>query len=101
MAKVSTVVKNNKREKLAKKYSVKREELRKIVNDPNVSTDEKIQAQFSLQKLPRNSALCRVRNRCEITGRSRGYYRKFGLSRIKFRELSLQGMIPGVRKSSW
>ena len=101
MAKVSTVVKNNKRAKLAAKYSSQREELRKVVNDPAVDTEQKIQAQFALQKLPRNSAKCRVRNRCEITGRSRGYYRKFGLSRIKFRELSLQGMIPGVRKSSW
>ena len=62
--------------------------------------EEKLQAQFK-PKLPRNSAMVRVRNRCEITGRSRGYYRKFGLSRIKFRELSLQGLIPGVKKSSW
>ena len=87
MAKVSTVVKNNKRAKLAAKYSSQREELRKVVNDPAVDTEQKIQAQFALQKLPRNSAKCRVRNRCEITGRSRGYYRKFGLSRIKFREV--------------
>jgi small subunit ribosomal protein S14 len=101
MAKLSIVVKNNKKEKLSKKYASRREELRKIVNDPNAGTEEKIQAQFSLQRLPRDSAQCRFRNRCEITGRSRSYYRKFGLSRIKFRELSLQGMIPGVRKSSW
>ena len=101
MAKVSTVVKNNKRISLANKLLKKRAELRKIVNDPNTGDEEKLQAQFKLQRLPRNSAMVRVRNRCEITGRSRGYYRKFGLSRIKFRELSLQGLIPGVKKSSW
>ena len=101
MAKISTVVKNNKRAHLAKKMLKQRQALRKIVNDPNVGDEEKLQAQFKLQRLPRNSAMVRVRNRCEITGRGRSYYRKFGLSRIKFRELSLQGLIPGVKKSSW
>jgi small subunit ribosomal protein S14 len=101
MAKVSTIVKNDKRLKLSKKYSVKRNELRSILKDPNADDEAKLEAQFALQRLPRNSAEVRHRNRCVVSGRSRGYYRKFGLSRIAFRELSLRGLVPGVRKSSW
>jgi small subunit ribosomal protein S14 len=101
MAKVSTVVKNERRLALSKKYSAKRNELRKILKDPNADDESKLQAQFGFQRLPRNSATVRHRNRCVVSGRSRGYYRKFGLSRIAFRELSLRGLVPGVRKSSW
>ena len=101
MAKVSTIAKNNKRKSLSEKYAKKRAELRSILKDPSASDEEKLKAQFSLQRMPRNSAEVRYRNRCVVTGRSRGYYRKFGLSRISFREMSLQGLVPGVRKSSW
>ena len=94
MAKVSTVVKNNKRISLANKLK-KRAELRKVVNDPNVGDEEKLQAQFKLQRLPRNSAMVRVRNRCEITA-VEGTTVSLVI-RIKFRELSLQGLIPGVK----
>tara|TARA_B100000925_G_C22010548_1_gene476159 strand:+ start:5857 stop:6162 length:306 start_codon:yes stop_codon:yes gene_type:complete len=101
MAKVSTIAKNNKRLALSKKFASKRDELRKVLKDPNAGDEAKLQAQFALQRLPRNSADVRYRNRCVVSGRSRGYYRKFGLSRIAFRELSLRGLVPGVRKSSW
>lgn len=101
MAKISSIVKNNKRRKLALKLEPLRRELRKTVVDESKSWEEREAAQIKLQKLPRNGSLTRVRNRCVLTGRSRGNYRKFGLSRIKFRELALQGMIPGVTKASW
>ena len=101
MAKVSTTAKNNKRKHLSEKYAKKRAELRAVLKDPSASDEEKLKAQFAFQRLPRNSAEVRYRNRCVVTGRSRGYYRKFGLSRISFREMSLQGLVPGVRKSSW
>lgn len=101
MAKVSTTAKNNKRKNLSEKYAKKRAELRAILKDPSATDEEKLKAQFAFQRLPRNSAEVRYRNRCVVTGRSRGYYRKFGLSRISFREMSLQGLVPGVRKSSW
>lgn len=89
MAKTSTVARNQKRKRLAEKYAKKREEL-KAAGDWE-----------GLQKLPKNSSPVRIKNRCSITGRSHGYMRQFGLSRIKFRELANEGKIPGVRKSSW
>ena len=101
MAKVSTIAKNDKRKNLSEKYAKKRAELRAVLKDPSASDEDKLKAQFAFQRLPRNSAEVRFRNRCVVTGRSRGYYRKFGLSRISFREMSLQGLVPGVRKSSW
>jgi len=101
MAKISKIVKNEKRKKLAKKYKTKRAELREKAKDPNLSEEERMGAQIGLQKLPRNSAEVRVRNRCELTGRPRGHYRAFGLCRNMFRDLALKGMIPGVTKSSW
>ena len=101
MAKVSSIVKNDRRRKLANKLEPLRRELRAIVVDESKSWEEREAAQIKLQRLPRNGSLTRVRNRCILTGRSRGNYRKFGLSRIKFRELALQGMIPGVTKASW
>lgn len=101
MARVAKIVSNNKKKKLVERYAKKRQELKNKVIDKSLSDDERTQAMFELQKLPKNSSPIRVRNRCELTGRSRSYYRAFKLSRIAFRELALRGMIPGVTKSSW
>jgi small subunit ribosomal protein S14 len=101
MAKLSSVVKNEKRKKLAEKQFPIRAELKKKVSDESLSWDEREEAGFKLQKLNRNGSKIRVRNRCVITGRSRGFYRMFGLSRIKLRDLALEGKIPGVTKASW
>ncbi len=101
MARLAVTVKNNKRKKQSQKQLALRKELRKKVRDEKLSEEERFEAQLKLQALPRNACENRVRNRCELTGRSRGYYRAFGLSRIQFRELALRGMIPGVTKSSW
>ena len=101
MAKVSSIEKNNLRLKLIKKFSKKREYLKSRTKDKNLSLEERMLFQKKLNDLPRNSSSIRHRNRCEITGRSRGVYRKFGLSRIKIRELSMTGDLPGVVKSSW
>lgn len=101
MAKISTIVKNEKRKKMADRQFQKRAELRsKIVNE-DLSDEEREEASIKLNKMNRNGCKARVRNRCYLTGRGRGYYRKFNLSRIKFRELALQGLIPGVTKASW
>ena len=101
MAKQSQVLRDKKRKKLIAKYAEKRAALRKTLNDPDVSIEEKLEAQNQFAKLPRNSCPTRLKRRCEVSGRPRGYYRKFGISRIALRELALQGMLPGVRKSSW
>ena len=101
MAKLSSVIKNKQREKLAKKLEPKRVELRAKSVDAKATDAEREAARAKLQKLPRNGNLNRVRNRCELTGRSRGVYRDFKLCRNKFRELALQGLIPGVTKASW
>ncbi len=101
MAKLSSVQKNLFRKKLIKKYKSKRESLKAKIKDKNISLDERILFQNKLNDLPRNGSSIRHRNRCEITGRPRGNYRKFGLSRIKLRELSMTGNLPGVVKSSW
>jgi len=101
MAKKSAVEKNERRKKLVKKYAGKWERLKAIAADESLSLDERFAARLKMQKLPRNSHPNRVRNRCSLTGRPRGNYRKFGISRIMFRELSSQGLIPGVTKSSW
>jgi small subunit ribosomal protein S14 len=101
MAKISTIVKNEKRKVLASKQAGKRKELKKVIINPESSDDERETAQKKLQKLNRNGSSVRVRNRCVITGRSRGNYRKFRLSRIKFRELAVRGLIPGITKASW
>lgn len=101
MARLSTVVKNKKREKLAKRYAPKAAELRKKAIDPKLSDEERDAARAKLQKIPRNANINRVRNRCELTGRSRGVYRDFKLCRNKFRELANNGLIPGVTKASW
>ena len=101
MAKQSQVLRDERRKKLIAKHADKRAELRKRLNDANVSIEEKLQIQEQFAKLPRNSCPTRLNRRCEVSGRSRGYYRKFGISRIALRELALCGQLPGVRKSSW
>lgn len=101
MARLAKIIANEKKKKLANKYKKRRSELREKIKDPNVSENEKVEAMIKLQKLPRNSNETRVRNRCEMTGRPRGYYRAFKLARNSFRKLALEGMIPGVTKSSW
>ena len=101
MAKLSSVQKNLFRQKLIKKYKSKRESLKAKIKNKSISLEERIAYQNKLNDLPRNGSSIRHRNRCEITGRSRGNYRKFGLSRIKLRELSMTGDLPGVVKSSW
>ena len=101
MARKAKIESNKKRAKLAKKFGPLRAELRNKVKNENLSDEERFEAMVKLQSLPRNSAEIRVRNRCELTGRPRAFYRKFKLSRIAFRELAHRGMIPGVTKSSW
>ena len=101
MAKLSSIQKNLFRKKLIIKFKSKRELLKSKIKDKNISLEERISLQNKLNDLPRNSSSIRHRNRCEITGRPRGNYRKFGLSRIKLRELSMTGDLPGVVKSSW
>ena len=101
MAKKSQVLRDRKRKQMIAKYAAKREELRKKLNDPEVSIEEKLEVQNAFAKLPRNSCPTRLTRRCEVSGRPRAYYRKFGISRIALRELALSGMLPGVRKSSW
>ncbi|HQU82168.1 MAG TPA: 30S ribosomal protein S14 [Pyrinomonadaceae bacterium] len=101
MAKISKIVKNEKRKKTVSQYAGKRAELKKIINDPKSSIEQVDEAVMKLQKLPRNASPVRVRNRCSQTGRPRGFLRKFGISRVTLRELALQGQIPGVVKSSW
>jgi small subunit ribosomal protein S14 len=101
MAKISKVVKNNKRKKLVSNYAERRAALKKIINNPTSTVEEVDAAQMKLQKIPRDASPIRVRNRCSQTGRPRGFLRKFGISRVALRELALQGQIPGVVKSSW
>ncbi|MBV7255460.1 30S ribosomal protein S14 [Pacificimonas sp. WHA3] len=101
MAKLSSVNKNERRKKLVKKYAGKYARLKAIAEDASVDDDERLMARLKMAELPRNANPTRVRNRCELTGRSRGYYRKFGLSRIMIRELGNKGLIPGLTKSSW
>jgi len=101
MAKTSAVEKNNRRRKLVKQYANKRAQLKAIANDRSLSQEEQFEARLKLAELPRNSSPVRIRNRCEMTGRPRAYYRKFKLSRITLRELASQGQIPGMVKSSW
>ncbi len=101
MAKLSAINKNNKRIKLSEKYFKKRESLKKIVMNKKLTLEERFKAQQKLSKLPRNSAKIRIRNRCQITGRPHGVYRKLKISRIALRQLGLEGKIPGMVKSSW
>ena len=101
MAKKSAIEKNKRRRRMAKKYSGRRARLLAIANDRSLPQEERFNARLKLAELPRNSAPNRVRNRCAVTGRPRGYYRKFKISRIALRELASSGMIPGMVKSSW
>jgi small subunit ribosomal protein S14 len=101
MAKTSSIEKNKRRARMAKRFAGRRAKLKKIARDRNVSMEERFAATLKLAELPRNSAKIRVRNRCEVTGRPRAYYRKLKMSRIALRELGSKGVIPGLVKSSW
>jgi small subunit ribosomal protein S14 len=101
MAKTALVNRNEKRRKTVKKLAGRRAELLAIANNPKVSQEERYEARLKLQKLPRNSSAVRLRNRCALTGRPRGTFRKFGLARNKLREIAMRGEIPGVIKASW
>ena len=101
MAKLSSINKNNKLIKMSNKYFNKRKKLKDIIMDKNISLQERFKAQQKLSKLPRNSSKTRVMNRCQITGRPHGVYRKLKISRIALRQLGLEGKIPGMVKSSW
>lgn len=101
MAKKSMIAREAKRNRLVKQYEVKRKALKEIIRNPKSSFEDKESAQIKLQKLPRDSSDSRVRNRCNLTGRPHGYYRKFGLSRNKLREATMRGDVPGLVKASW
>jgi small subunit ribosomal protein S14 len=101
MAKISKVVKNNKRKVKVTLYATRRSDAKRIINNPKSTPEEVDAAVIRLQKMPRDASPSRVRNRCSQTGRTRGFLRKFGVSRIALRELALEGQIPGVVKSSW
>ena len=101
MAKTSSIQRNLKRIRLSKKFLKKREDLKKIINNRKLPLTERFEAQLKLAKIPRNSAKTRIRNRCEITGRPHGVYRKLRISRIALRDLASKGKIPGMTKSSW
>ena len=101
MAKESMVQRELKRERTVAKYAEKRAALKKIIKDPNASFEEMMEAQEKLQSLPRNASPVRQRNRCKVSGRPRGYYNKFGLSKTQLREAAMRGDIPGLKKASW
>ena len=101
MAKTSKIVKNEQRKEIVARYAEKRAALRATIDSVTTSDAEKQEAYAKLRKLPRDSSKTRIRNRCAMTGRPRAYLRQFGLSRVTFREMALQGLIPGVRKASW
>jgi small subunit ribosomal protein S14 len=101
MAKKSMIAREVKRKKLANKYAAKRAELKRKISDPKVGDEERYVAVMDLQQLPRDASPTRQRNRCALTGRSRGFYRRFGLGRNKLRELVMKGEVPGVHKASW
>jgi small subunit ribosomal protein S14 len=101
MAKTSKIVKNEERKVIVARYAEKRAALKAVIQNPKSTDAEKAEAYAKLRKLPRNSSKTRIRNRCAMSGRPRAYLRTFGLSRIAFRDMSLNGLIPGVRKASW
>jgi len=101
MAKTAVINRNDKRRKTVKKFAAKRDALLAIINDFKQPEDERMAARMQLQQLPRNASPTRVRNRCKLTGRPRGVYRKFGLGRNKLREIAMRGEIPGMTKASW
>jgi small subunit ribosomal protein S14 len=101
MAKLALINREQKRRKSVKKFAAKRAELQAIIDDQNIAPEDRYEARLKLQKLPRNASPVRLRNRCALTGRPRGVYRKFGLARGKLREIAMRGEIPGVIKASW
>jgi small subunit ribosomal protein S14 len=101
MAKLSTMLREQKRRKLVVKFKAKRAELLATINDSRTSDEDRTAARAKLQQLPRNASPVRLRNRCALTGRPRGYFRKFGLARNKLREIALRGEVPGLVKASW
>lgn len=101
MAKKSMIARESKRAGLIKKFDAKRKELKELIRSPNTSFEQKETAQLQLQKLPRDSSKSRLRNRCNLTGRPHGFYRKFGLGRNKLREAAMRGDVPGLTKASW
>lgn len=101
MAKKCSIERNNKRKNLVRKFSAKRAKLKAVALDKNLPLEERFEAQLKLARMPRNGSKIRIRNRCELSGRPRAYYRKFRLSRIALRDLANVGQIPGVVKSSW
>lgn len=101
MAKKAIVNRNIRRQETIKKFLKIRKSLLEIISNNEISYEEKLETRNKLQKLPRDSSVTRLRNRCELTGRSRGYYRKFGLGRSKLREMAMSGRIPGITKASW
>ena len=101
MAKTSMIEREKRRAKVVKKYAVKRAKIKETIRDPKASQEERMAAVEALQRLPRDSSPSRARSRCAITGRSRGNYSKFGLGRVKLREATMRGDIPGLRKASW
>jgi small subunit ribosomal protein S14 len=101
MAKTGSIERNDKRKRLVKQFANRRAKLKAIANDENASPEDRFAARLKLAQLPRNSAANRVRNRCEVTGRPRAYYRKLKMSRIALRELASRGQVPGMVKSSW
>ena len=101
MAKTNMVQREKRRTEIAKKYAARRTKLKELIRSPKTSADDRAAAQVALQKLPRDASPTRGRNRCSITGRSRGVYRKFGLARVKIREGAARGEIPGLSKASW
>jgi small subunit ribosomal protein S14 len=101
MAKTSMVERERRRAKIVKRHAAKRAELKELIRSPRTSPDDRAAAQVKLQSMPRDASASRQRNRCAITGRSRGVYRKFGLSRVKIREVAFRGEIPGLTKASW
>lgn len=101
MAKLSLINRDLKRAALVKKFAKKRSELQAVIDDQSRSEEERYQARLKLQQLPRNSSPTRLRNRCEITGRPRGTFRKFGLARLKLRDIAMRGEVPGLTKASW
>ena len=101
MAKTSKLARNAQRQELVQRYAAKRAQLKAVINNPKSTPEEKTEAGNALRKLPRDSSATRVRNRCTMSGRPRGFLRHFGLSRIALRDMALNGLIPGVRKASW
>ncbi|MDR1162976.1 MAG: 30S ribosomal protein S14 [Candidatus Accumulibacter sp.] len=101
MAKLALINRNEKRRKMVEKYAAKRAAIQAVINDAKLSDEERYEARLKLQALPRNSSPVRLRNRCKLTGRPRGVYRKFGLGRSKLRDFVMRGEVPGMTKASW